>query len=126
MGSLSQRLTRQLNGLKGLEEKIIEIKNYLTEVSRILKNFHFCDTDETNDAGCFQVEEDTMPMNHQIFYQLQDIFNLLPDITKQSFVESMHVKTNDQMLVSEKKIIGRPMLFYNTISYNTSLNRWSM
>lgn len=40
-----------------------------------------------------------MPMNHQIFYQLQDIFNLLPDISRQGFVESMHVKTNDQMLV---------------------------
>jgi len=48
----------------------------------------------------FQVEEGTMPMNHQIFYQLQDIFNLLPDISKQTFVESLHVKTNDQMLVS--------------------------
>ena len=32
VGSLSQRLTRQLNGLKGLEEKIVEIKNYLIEV----------------------------------------------------------------------------------------------
>lgn len=35
VGSLSQRLTRQLNGLKGLEQKIVEIKSYLQEVSRL-------------------------------------------------------------------------------------------
>lgn len=35
VGSLSQRLTRQLNGLKGLDQKIQEIRNYLTEVRRV-------------------------------------------------------------------------------------------
>lgn len=39
-------------------------------------------------------------MNHQIVYQLQDVFNLLPDVSKPNFVDSLYVKTNDQMLVS--------------------------
>ena len=38
-------------------------------------------------------------MNHQITYLLQDIFNLLPDVTNPQFVKSINVNTNDQMLV---------------------------
>merc|ERR1712227_775613 len=40
-----------------------------------------------------------MPMNHQITYLLQDIFNLVPDLTTTNFVKSINVNTNDQMLV---------------------------
>ncbi len=38
-------------------------------------------------------------MNYQITYILQDIFNLLPDLTNPEFIKSMNVNTNDQMLV---------------------------
>ncbi|KAK7574386.1 hypothetical protein V9T40_011577 [Parthenolecanium corni] len=100
VGSLSQRLTRQLNGLKGLEQKIVEIKSYLQEV-----------------------QEDTMPMNHQIFYQLQDIFNLLPDISRQGFVESMHVKTNDQMLVVYVTSLIRTIIALHNLINNKLTNR---
>ncbi|XKL69221.1 hypothetical protein PGB90_006990 [Kerria lacca] len=100
VGSLSQRLTRQLNGLKGLDQKILEIKNYLQEV-----------------------QEDSMPMNHQIFYQLQDIFNLLPDISRQNFVESMHVKTNDQMLVVYVTSLIRTIIALHNLINNKLTNR---
>ena len=32
-----------------------------------------------------------LPMNHEITYQLQDIFNLLPDVTNPVFVRSLQV-----------------------------------
>lgn len=46
-----------------------------------------------------QVGNGQLPLNHQIVYQLQDILNLLPDITTESFTDTLYVKTNDQMLV---------------------------
>ena len=38
-------------------------------------------------------------MNHQIVYILQDIFNLLPNLTNPDFIRAINVNTNDQMLV---------------------------
>merc|ERR1712071_660994 len=46
-----------------------------------------------------KVARGELPMNHEITYHLQDIFNLLPDVTNPSFVRSLQVNTNDQMLV---------------------------
>ncbi|KAL0598072.1 26S proteasome non-ATPase regulatory subunit 7 [Plecturocebus cupreus] len=40
-----------------------------------------------------------LPINHQIIYQLQDIFNLLPDISLQEFVKVFSLKTNNQLVV---------------------------
>ena len=38
-----------------------------------------------------QVGAGELPMNHEITYQLQDIFNLLPDVTNPVFVRSLQV-----------------------------------
>ena len=46
-----------------------------------------------------QVVDGKLPMNHQIAYHIQDIFNLVPDLMCESFVKSMNVNTNDQMLI---------------------------
>merc|ERR1712150_390851 len=76
VGTLSQQITNQLLGLKGLNGKLKDMNSYLE-----------------------QVAEGKLPMNHQITYLLQDIFNLVPDLTTTSFVKSINVNTNDQMLV---------------------------
>lgn len=76
VGTLSQRITSQLMGLKGLHQQIDDIRSYLDHVV----------------SG-------QLPVNHTIIYQLQDIFNLLPDVSTNEFVKSLYVKTNDQMLV---------------------------
>ena len=68
VGTLSQRITDQLMGLKGLNQKLADMKSYLEKVS----------------SG-------ELPMNHEITYQLQDIFNLLPDVTNPCFVRSLQV-----------------------------------
>ena len=76
VGSLGQRITTQLLGLRGLQKQLSEVANYLK-----------------------QVTDGTLPVNHAIVYHLQDMFNLLPDVTNPDLVKSLYVKTNDQMLV---------------------------
>ncbi len=76
VGSLSQQITNQLNGLKGFSSSLNDIKIYLDKVSK-----------------------GELPLNHQIIYQLQDVFNLLPEINLPEFVKATYVKTNDQGLV---------------------------
>ena len=63
-------------GIKGLNSQLQEICKYLQ-----------------------MVVDEKLPINHQIIYQLLDVFNLLPDVLLQEFVKSVYVKTNDQMLV---------------------------
>lgn len=79
-GTLSARVADRLTSLKGLAVHLGEIRDYLSSVV----------------AG-------EMPVNHQIIYNLQDIFNLLPTLEgleksadgKRPFT----VATNDELLV---------------------------
>merc|ERR1719487_563225 len=57
VGTLSSRVAGQLSSLRGLSTRLGEIKEYLEQVV----------------AGA-------LPINHQIVYNLQDIFNLLPNL----------------------------------------------
>merc|ERR1712121_327342 len=59
-----------------------------------------------------------LPMNHEITYHLQDIFNLLPDITNPSFVRSLQVNTNDQMLVMYLASCIRPVIALHNLINN--------
>ncbi|CAH0753778.1 unnamed protein product [Bemisia tabaci] len=100
VGTLSQRITGQLMGLKGLQSQITDIRNYLE-----------------------QVVEGKLPMNHQIVYQLQDVFNLLPDVSKPNFVDSLYVKTNDQMLVLYLASLIRSIIALHNLINNKLTNR---
>ncbi|PLW18664.1 hypothetical protein PCANC_13297 [Puccinia coronata f. sp. avenae] len=93
-GTLSTRVTGRLNSLRALQARLGEISEYLEGVLR-----------------------GKLPVNHQIIYNLQDIFNLLPnvDLTPSSSSSSssspssqlgavdrsqpLTVVTNDQLLV---------------------------
>jgi len=100
VGTLSQRVTNQLMGLKGLFSQLRDIENYLEKVS----------------LG-------TLPINHQIIYHLQDIFNLLPDINLREFVRSMYIKTNDQMLVVYIASLIRSIIALHNLINNKIQNR---
>lgn len=100
VGSLSQKITNQLHGLKGLNAQLKDIKNYLQKVG-----------------------DGKLPINHQIVYQLQDIFNLLPDITSDQFTETMYVKTNDQMLVVYLASMVRSIIALHNLINNKLTNR---
>jgi 26S proteasome regulatory subunit N8 len=41
----------------------------------------------------------TLPLNHAIIYNLQDMFNLLPNLHVSDTVKGFAVKTNDELLV---------------------------
>jgi 26S proteasome regulatory subunit N8 len=59
---------------------------------------------------------------HQVVYQLQDIFNLLPDVKLTDFVRSMHIKTNDQMLVVYLSSLVRSVIaLHNLIDNKVSV-----
>ncbi|RKP10676.1 maintenance of mitochondrial structure and function-domain-containing protein [Thamnocephalis sphaerospora] len=74
--TLTTRLNNQLDSLRGLRGRIVLIREYLAKVV----------------AG-------KLPVNHQIICNLQDIFNLLPDVSSPETVKAFSVQTNDQLLV---------------------------
>lgn len=100
IGTLSQRITNQLMGLKGLHSELKEIHSYLD-----------------------QVVKGKLPVNHQIIYNLQDMFNLLPDISLMEFVKSLYVKTNDQMLVVYLASLIRSVIALHNLINNKITNR---
>ena len=64
-----------------------------------------------------------LPMNHQITYLLQDIFNLLPDVTNPQFVKSINVNTNDQMLVLYTSSLIRSIIALHNLINNKINNK---
>lgn len=100
VGSLSQRITNQLLGLRGLHSQLSEIRDYL-----------------------IQVGQGSLPMNHQIIYQLQDIFNLLPDIANDNFIDNLYIKTNDQSLVVYLAALVRSIIALHNLINNKITNR---
>ena len=66
----------QVVALKSLHSKLQDISVYLTQVS-----------------------DGKLPVNHPIIYQLQDVFNLLPNLNVPDLMKAFTVKTNDQNLV---------------------------
>ena len=62
-------------------------------------------------------------MNHQITYLLQDIFNLLPDVTNPQFVKSINVNTNDQMLVLYTSSLIRSIIALHNLINNKLTNK---
>lgn len=100
VGSLSQQLTNQLNGLKGFFASLNDIKSYLDKVIK-----------------------GELPINHQIVYQLQDIFNLLPEVTLPGFVKSTFIKTNDQALVVYLASMIRSVIALHNLISNKIQNK---
>lgn len=100
VGTLSQRITNQVHGLKGLNSKLLDIKSYLEKVA----------------TG-------KLPINHQIIYQLQDVFNLLPDVNLLEFVKAFYLKTNDQMLVVYLASLIRSVVALHNLINNKIANR---
>merc|ERR1712194_627451 len=73
--TLAVRVGHKISALKALAGRLKEISEYLKQVV----------------AG-------KLPMNKEITYQLQEIFNLLPDQDSEELVRSFALETNDMML----------------------------
>uniref|UniRef100_A0A8C7EYT7 26S proteasome non-ATPase regulatory subunit 7 n=1 Tax=Oncorhynchus kisutch TaxID=8019 RepID=A0A8C7EYT7_ONCKI len=100
VGTLSQRITNQVHGLKGLNSKLLDIRSYLERVAA-----------------------DKLPINHQIVYHLQDVFNLLPDVNLLEFTKAFYLKTNDQMLVVYLASLIRSVVALHNLINNKISNR---
>ncbi len=74
--TLAMEIREKVDGLQGLVTRLEEIRSYLTNVV----------------SG-------RVPVNNQIIYNLQNIFNMLPNLNVESLVRSTLVKTNDMYLI---------------------------
>jgi len=81
-GDLATRITSQLESLRGLESRLREVAVYLGKVLN-----------------------EELPVNHAILEVLQDVFNLLPNLSPTAeaggvgdLERSFRVKTNDQLM----------------------------
>lgn len=75
-GTLSSHIIEQKHSLKCLQLRLDEIRGYLSKVIN-----------------------KTLPINHQILYNLQDIFNLLSNLTVSATAKAFATTLNDQLLV---------------------------
>lgn len=64
-----------------------------------------------------------LPINHQIIYHLQDIFNLLPEISMPEFVKASFIKTNDQALVIYLASMIRSVIALHNLINNKIQNK---
>lgn len=99
VGTLSQRITNQLMGLKGLTKSLYDVRAYLDKL--LAKK---------------------LPINHQILSHIQDMFNLLPDVTHQDLIKSIYVKTNDEMLLVYLSSLIRSIIALHNLIMNKIQN----
>lgn len=76
VSTLASRVKHKVSGLEVLKSKLEEMEQYLKDV-----------------------KTGKLPVNNQVIYNIQEIFNLLPSLDVDSLVQSFMVKTNDMHLV---------------------------
>lgn len=76
VSSLSGEIGAKLGALKSLHSRLAELHEYL-----------------------FSVSKGDLPVNNEIMYKMQDVFNLLPTLDVPKIITGFHTKTNDMMLV---------------------------
>jgi len=100
ISTLANQVTQKLGSLKGLSSRLQEIDAYLQNVL----------------SG-------RLPVNHQIIYKLQDIFNLLPNLNVEALVKAFAVKTNDMMLAVYLSSIIRSIIALHNLVNNKLVNK---
>jgi len=100
ISTLASQVTQKLGALKGLASRLKEVEAYLHNVL----------------SG-------RLPVNHQIIYGLQDVFNLLPNTNVDELVKAFAVKTNDMMLAMYLSSIIRSVLALHNLINNKLYNK---
>ncbi|TLD28725.1 hypothetical protein PspLS_03191 [Pyricularia sp. CBS 133598] len=109
VGTLSTRLTNQLQSLQGLHLRLRDIQAYLQKVL-----------------------DGDLPVNHAILGNLQDVFNLLPNLSTPSggkgsgdggLEHAMAVKTNDQLMSIYLSSLIRAITAFHDLIENKIQNR---
>ncbi|KAI9159564.1 proteasome regulatory particle subunit [Blastocladiella emersonii ATCC 22665] len=102
VGTLSTRLQDQLESTRGLVSHLDGIQTYLRKVA----------------AG-------ELPVHHDIIYNLQDVFNCLPNIDVPATTRAFHIKTNDQLMVMYLASTIRAVLALHNLINNKLENKAS-
>lgn len=105
VGDLSMQVSDKIRGLKALVTKIDEMRLYLEAV---LKG--------------------DLPSNSEIIHNLQEIFNLLPNLGYDEIIKSFNVKTNDFMHMTYVcsliwSVISLHNLINNKIVFNKEIEK---
>lgn len=110
IGTLSTRITNQLQSLQGLHLRLRDIQTYLQKV-----------------------QDGQLPVNHAILGNLQDIFNLLPNLSTpkpgneggnaSELSHALSVKTNDQLLAIYLSSLIRAITAFHDLIENKIQNR---
>ena len=119
VGTLSTRITSQLQSLQGLHHRLRDIGQYLQKVI-----------------------DKELPVNHAILGNLQDVFNLLPNLSNPTATPSevtegkgseridntelaraMSVKTNDQLMAIYLSSLIRAITAFHDLIENKIQNR---
>ncbi|KIW79168.1 26S proteasome regulatory subunit rpn-8 [Fonsecaea pedrosoi CBS 271.37] len=114
VGTLSSRITQQLQSLQGLHLRLRDIGTYLQKVL-----------------------DGDLPINHAILGNLQDIFNLLPNLTtppasrpngknqieNSELARAMSIKTNDQLMTIYLSSLVRAITAFHDLIDNKNQNR---
>ena len=116
VGTLSTRITSQLQSLQGLHLRLRDIGQYLQKVLN-----------------------GELPVNHAILGNLQDVFNLLPNLSTPSttpqingglpstgnsdLAKAMSVKTNDQLMTIYLSSLIRAITAFHDLIDNKIQNR---
>lgn len=101
ISTLATDVSAKLQALRGLQSRLVEIKEYMELVL----------------AG-------QLPMNHDIMFYLQDIFNLLPNMNVEALSNSLAVKSNDMMLVIYLASLIRSILALHKLIDNKETRLW--
>lgn len=108
-GTLSTRITNQLQSLQGLHLRLRDIGAYLQKVL-----------------------DGKLPVNHAILGNLQDIFNLLPNLSTAEgdgksgageLSHAMGIKTNDQLMAIYLSSLIRAITAFHDLIENKIQNR---
>ncbi|KAL5338782.1 maintenance of mitochondrial structure and function-domain-containing protein [Aspergillus crustosus] len=117
VGTLSTRITSQLQSLQGLHLRLRDIGQYLQKVL-----------------------DHELPVNHAILGNLQDVFNLLPNLSTPAttpraggepeqptdnaeLARAMSIKTNDQLMAIYLSSLVRAVTAYHDLIENKIQNR---
>merc|ERR1712187_237454 len=98
--TLAVRVGDKLTALKGLAERLKEISTYLESVV-----------------------EGKLPMNQEIIYSLQEIFNLCPDQDSDELIRSFAMETNDTMLALYLGSMLRSTVVLHNLINNKARNK---
>ncbi len=100
VGTLSDQVKAKVNALKGLKKRMKEMSDYLDKVGK-----------------------GKLPLNHQIIYNMQNMFNLSPNLQVKELVDSLKINTNDNMLVIYISSLIRSIIALHNLINNKIKNR---